>query len=157
MPDTIKLDIPKDAAVRVLIEDLRKMFDGLAAMGLWSRRIEDAIKKLNDQALEIERLTSDQAYIVGHRDGWHAAFATGLPGDEGGEALVEHMVSRFLTWKLPENFNPDGGISFKRFFNQDSALPMRFEPSGTNLLDHSQAKAMVLHMIDGLAGKGEAS
>jgi hypothetical protein len=83
MPDTIKLDIPKDAAVRALIADLRKMFDGLAAMGLKAHRIEDAIKKLNDQALEIEHLKSDPPYIVGRRDGWDAAFASGVPGEEG--------------------------------------------------------------------------
>ena len=25
---------------------------------------------------------------------------------------INHMVSRFLQWKLPENFSPDCGITF---------------------------------------------
>lgn len=63
---------------------------------------------------------------------------------------VKHMVNRFLAWKLPENFNPDGGISFKRTFNDHLPVPMKHEPSGTNLLDATQATAMVRHMIEGI-------
>lgn len=29
------------------------------------------------------------------------------------EAQIKHMVERFLNWRLPENFNPDAGISFE--------------------------------------------
>jgi len=65
-------------------------------------------------------------------------------------AQIKHMVSRFLSWKLPENFNPDGGISFKREFNEHTAHPMKHEPTGTNLLDATQAEAMVRHMLSGL-------
>jgi hypothetical protein len=63
---------------------------------------------------------------------------------------IKHMVNRFLQWKLPETFNPDGGISFKREFNEHTAYPMKHEPSGTNLLDAVQAEAMVRHMIEGM-------
>lgn len=63
---------------------------------------------------------------------------------------IDHMVTRFLAWKLPEDFNPDGGVSFKRDFNENTAFPMKHEPSGTNLLDFSQAREMVLQMLDGL-------
>lgn len=70
------------------------------------------------------------------------------------EAQIAYMVSRFLAWKLPESFNPDGGITFKRMFNEHTAHPMKAEPSGTNLLDATQADAMVRHMLDGLP-KGE--
>ncbi|MCM2472174.1 hypothetical protein HGO38_01615 [Rhizobium sp. CG5] len=66
------------------------------------------------------------------------------------EDQIKHMVNRFLAWKLPEEFNPDGGISFKRRFNEHTAHPMKHEPSGTNLLDATQAQAMVRHMLDGL-------
>lgn len=65
---------------------------------------------------------------------------------------IKHMVSRFLQWKLPESFNPDGGISFERTMNEHTAFPSRREPVGTNLLDATQADAMVRHMIDGLPG-----
>lgn len=30
---------------------------------------------------------------------------------------IKHIVNRFLRWKLPENFHPDAGISFKATFN----------------------------------------
>ncbi len=61
---------------------------------------------------------------------------------------IQHMVRRFLGWKLPENFNPDGGISFQRLLADDfSYYPM---PVGTNLFDHGQAEAMVRSMVEGL-------
>lgn len=63
---------------------------------------------------------------------------------------IKHMVERFLSWKLPENFNPDAGIDFKPEFNEHTDHPMRHEPSGTNLLDYTQAEAMVRHMLQGL-------
>jgi hypothetical protein len=66
------------------------------------------------------------------------------------EDQIKHMVDRFLGWRLPENFNPDCGISFKRDFNEHTARPMKHEPTGTNLFDATQATAMVRHMLDGL-------
>lgn len=47
------------------------------------------------------------------------------------------MVDRFLGWKLPKDFAPDGGISFK-----ESA----WWPVGTNLLTADQAKEMLQHV-----------
>lgn len=66
------------------------------------------------------------------------------------EDQIKFMVGRFLAWKLPEDFNPDGGITFKRTFNEHTAHPMKHEPSGTNLFGFSQAEAMVRHMVDAL-------
>lgn len=66
------------------------------------------------------------------------------------EDQIKYMVSRFLTWRLPENFNPDGGISFQRDYNQNTPWPAKHEPVGTNLFDGQQAEAMVRHMIDGV-------
>lgn len=63
---------------------------------------------------------------------------------------IKYMVDRFLCWKLPANFNPDAGISFKAAFNEHTAYPMKHEPSGTNLFDATQTDAMVRYMIDGL-------
>lgn len=63
---------------------------------------------------------------------------------------IKYMVTRFLGWRLPENFNPDAGISFKAEFNEHTAHPMRHEPTGTNLLDATQAEAMVRFMLDGM-------
>lgn len=60
---------------------------------------------------------------------------------------IKHMVNRFLSWKLPENFNPDNGISAQR---PNYGSDVVWSPSGTNLLDYTQAEAMVRHMLDGL-------
>lgn len=63
---------------------------------------------------------------------------------------IKYMVDRFLGWKLPENFNPDAGISFKKNFNEHTAHPMKHQPTGTNLFDAMQADAMVRYMLSGI-------
>lgn len=71
---------------------------------------------------------------------------------------IDHMVQRFLSWKLPTTFSPDAGISFKAEYNDSPAAmeflgrtePMRHEPLGTNLLDAVEAEAMVRHMLEGI-------
>jgi hypothetical protein len=62
---------------------------------------------------------------------------------------IKRMVLRFLQWRLPADFAPDGGISFKATFNEHTAHPMRHEPVGTNLFNAVQAEAMVRHMLGG--------
>ena len=64
---------------------------------------------------------------------------------------IKHMVDRFLGWKLPENFNPDGGVTFEKLGNKGTPHEYRHQPSGTNLLDATQATAMVRHMLEGMA------
>jgi hypothetical protein len=66
------------------------------------------------------------------------------------EGQIKHMVNRFLGWRLPENFNPDAGISVKKTFNDHLLTPTKHNPSGTNLLDATQATEMVLYMTEGL-------
>jgi hypothetical protein len=63
---------------------------------------------------------------------------------------IKHMVDRFLGWKLPEDFRPDAGISFKAAYNEHTAYQGKHEPSGTNLFDAKQADMMVRHMVEGL-------
>lgn len=67
------------------------------------------------------------------------------------DALVKHMVNRFLGWKMPDNFSPDGGISFEKVGNAGTVNEYRHQPSGTNLLDATQATAMVEHMFEGIS------
>lgn len=62
---------------------------------------------------------------------------------------VKHMVDRFLGWRLPENFNPDGGVRFEREVN-GGPRPAAWWPTGTNVFDCVQAEAMVRHMIEGM-------
>lgn len=66
------------------------------------------------------------------------------------EDQIKHMTERFLQWKLPENFNPDAGISYTRP-NYPASWP---GPVGTNLLTFVQAREMVRHMIEGLPKSG---
>lgn len=71
--------------------------------------------------------------------------------DDDCEDQIKHMVDRFLSWKLPEHFNPDGGINF----DADAAIKLnprnrKYEPVGTNLFSATQADAMVRYMIEGL-------
>lgn len=63
---------------------------------------------------------------------------------------IKHMAERFLSWRLPENFNPDDGINFEPVANKGSKFEYRRKPTGTNLFDYTQAEAMVRHMIEGL-------
>lgn len=63
------------------------------------------------------------------------------------EDQITKMVDRFLTWRLPEDFRPDAGISFKAEFNEHTAHPMKHEPTGTNLFTATQATEMVRHMV----------
>jgi len=66
------------------------------------------------------------------------------------EAQIDYMVNRFLSWKLPYDFHPDGGVKFEPTGNAGTQHEYKREPSGTNLLDATQARAMVLNMLDGL-------
>ncbi len=66
------------------------------------------------------------------------------------EDQIKKMVDRFLGWPLPENFSPDGGITFERFRNKGTPHEGRNVPFGTNLLDANQAEVMVRYIVDGL-------
>ncbi len=68
------------------------------------------------------------------------------------EEQIKYMVNRFLGWKLPQDFKPDGGIHF----NKDEPKQWHprntpYEPSGTNLFHVGQAEEMVRYMLDGLS------
>lgn len=58
--------------------------------------------------------------------------------------VTDDMVSRFLCWKLPQDFGPDCGISFTKFHPNGTT---HFEPTGTNLLTAVQARAMLQHVL----------
>lgn len=68
--------------------------------------------------------------------------------EEGWEKeIIDGIVTRFLGWKLPADFNPDGGISFKQTINEDTEYPSKNEPIGTNLLTATQAREMVEYIL----------
>lgn len=60
--------------------------------------------------------------------------------------LIKQMVSRFLGWKLPDDFSPDAGISFAKLKNPKIDM----QPVGTNLFTATQAEAMIRYLTDGL-------
>lgn len=97
------------------------------------------------------------AYSQAHLEGslWALFFA----GFRAGQIAVKHeitdeqikrMVARFLHWRLPENFNPDGGVSFQKIGNEGTPHAYVREPSGTNLLDAIQAEVMIRHLVEGI-------
>ena len=61
-------------------------------------------------------------------------------------SLVDRMVRRFLQWRLPDDFGPDGRVSFDR---PPGGPAYPHWPTGTNLLSHSQATEMVRTMLEG--------
>jgi hypothetical protein len=64
------------------------------------------------------------------------------------ENQINKMVNRFLGWKLPKDFGPDGGIKFERVVNgSEREFDSPWWPIGTNLFTADQAKEMILHML----------
>lgn len=65
---------------------------------------------------------------------------------------IKYMRDRFLGWKLPDDFNPDGGVTFKKYsdYNHPKYGRHKYEPSGTNLFHAEQAEAMIRYMLEGL-------
>lgn len=63
------------------------------------------------------------------------------------KTMINEMVSRFLGWKLPANFAPDAGVKFVPGPLQQPDGP--YWPSGTNLLDATQAHQMFEHCTSG--------
>jgi hypothetical protein len=60
------------------------------------------------------------------------------------EAQIKRMVDRFLTWSLPADFAPDGGISFIRPI---TVAEVEWWPTGTHLLTARQAEAMIRYLL----------
>ena len=60
------------------------------------------------------------------------------------DALLKSMVSRFLCWKLPQDFAPDCRVHFDR---EAAAADIGGWPVGTNLLTAEQALAMFRHCL----------
>lgn len=57
---------------------------------------------------------------------------------------MNETVTRFLSWNLPKDFAPDGGVDFTPPANNS------WWPLGTNLLNAEQAEQMITH----IAGEG---
>ena len=61
---------------------------------------------------------------------------------------IDELVNRFLRWKLPKGFSPDGGISFKRIPDFPELNKWEYwKPVGKNLFSAEQAKAMFEYLL----------
>lgn len=60
--------------------------------------------------------------------------------------VTDSMVQRFLSWRLPKPWHPDNGISYQRP-NYAHAPAEHDWPTGTNLFDANQARAMLEHVL----------
>jgi hypothetical protein len=56
--------------------------------------------------------------------------------------FLDDAVNRFLGWRVPENFAPDGGVKLDREYAAKYG-----SPTGTNLLDAVQARAMLAYVL----------
>lgn len=68
------------------------------------------------------------------------------------EDQIKQIVDRFLSWRLPDDFHPDAGISFEPEFNKEynakqGKPPQRHTPTGTILFSAAQADAMVRYIL----------
>ena len=70
------------------------------------------------------------------------------------DAQVKHMVDRFLMWKVPADFSPDGGVKFDPHRDAGGGF---HRPIGTNILTATQAEALIRHLLDGLPGEDTAT
>ncbi len=59
--------------------------------------------------------------------------------------VIEQAVNRFLSWKLPKDFHPDGGMVFIPTKGRGYDSP--HWPIGTNLLNAQQAREMLRHVL----------
>ena len=62
-------------------------------------------------------------------------------------AVTDEMVNRFLCWKLPRGFYPDGGITFSMKGRYEGFPLPDCWPIGKNLLTADQAREMLEHVI----------
>lgn len=70
--------------------------------------------------------------------------------DDPSSVVTDEMVSRFLTWRLPDDFAPDCGVSFTKP-NHPTSWPV-----GTNLLTAIQARQMLEYVLSGQEQEGKA-
>lgn len=113
--------------------------------------MEDALKFYADRLNYFPERLGDASPIL--IDEGRKALAALQPTPAIAGDVVEEMVNRFLSWKLPEDFNPDGGIKYNR--TRFHVSPNMERPFGTNLFTATQAEAMVRHMIKGIASLTE--
>ena len=158
---------PKPDRAKMLLDVIRRHFDELRAEWEAERSDEpvcligkvdcdgnelvtvskDALDRYKDQARYTYQRAEKAEARVKELEAERPAVVV-VPREE----QIKQMVTRFLGWKLPEDFHPDDGISFEPFFNvewnaKQGKPPQRRTPTGTNLFTSTQAEAMVRYML----------
>jgi len=101
----------------------------------------ERVKVLNDLAAWLRRFAED--FAAGSDPGVNLRVAADIIVAQSEDyydatRVTDEMVNRFLSWKLPDDFAPDAGITFE---------PSRDWPIGTNLFTAQQARAMLEHVL----------
>jgi len=130
-------------------DDVVLRADGDGKLQVYSSRFNSVLMTFARSMPEIQRRALFARLVSEAADQGSSADADTHRATDG--AVVARMAQRFLSWRLPEDFNPDNGISFKPTFNDHMDPPMRCNPTGTNLFNARQAEAMVRHMLAGEA------
>jgi len=68
---------------------------------------------------------------------------------------IKHMANRFLSWRLPDDFSPDNGISFDPVASKGTKYETRRQPVGTNLFTATQAEAMARFLVEDMPNPHE--
>lgn len=117
--------------------------------------IESLRRRLQDGSPVVEgtiqHMAMEIAGLKKERDGLKAT-AAGLGlvkafEKMGRDQFISKAVDRFLGWRLPKDFYPDCGISFKPPEKPHPDVLYEYWPVGTNLFTADQAKAMFEHCI----------
>lgn len=101
------------------------------------------VKTLTSMTMTVSSSTGvgQTSYYFNNNDGGE----TPRPTPSLKQPSVDEMVNRFLCWKLPATFHPDGGVSFDKTGRDPNS---HFWPVGTNLFTAVEAKQMVEHLLD---------
>lgn len=114
---------PAPSIMDAIIYDLQSQFD---SEGITEYDSGDALIRLSDAIAAVEDNFAQPAPIV--------------PDD-----IIEQAVTRFLSWKLPKDFRPDGGMVFIPTKGRGYDSP--YWPSGTNLFNSEQAREMLRYVL----------
>ncbi|MDE2344639.1 MAG: DUF1003 domain-containing protein [Betaproteobacteria bacterium] len=125
-------------------------------------RDRETMEHIRDASDRIDRIVShiehDEDGVKARMDeleAGHGRIIELLKGRALTDDQIKRMAERFLGWRLPENFNPDGGISFEPTYQGIDGSTVARDPTGTNLFDCQQAEAMVRYLAEALAEAGQ--
>lgn len=125
-----------------LIKRLRYMGRQYAA-GQVSRGGGEQKHYLEEAADALEAMQSETARLVEKSNAYiidNARFSNALEAMQP-TPRIDDAVNRFLGWRLPDDFQPDCGVSFTPLTHPNSW------PTGTNLLTATQAREMLEYIF----------